>query len=219
MKNLKIKIFVYFTFIISLLNCSGIATERLLLNDVNSDSSNISEKYWLVYAIDDKGNEKSGMTFKFNSAGVFNKSKIWVGEMEGPNFNEKVYIRLKESKVKNKFIVQATMWNEKGKSETGLGILIIKSSKEYHLYMPSKSGYDLAKNSAKLKKMENYYSVETGQDGLIKFKSQAVELYSKDIIEFLESMNLNIDLKLSAIFRASDEKNYKSTLEKIKKSN
>lgn len=200
-------------------NCSGIATESLLLTDINSNSINISDKYWLVYEIDENLDKELIMPLIFNKAGYFNKSKIWVAEVEERNSKKKVkfYIRLKESTVDNRYLVQGTFWDS-GESVTALGTLIKTSSTEYKLYMPTKKGYELAKNSAKLKKMKEYYSVNT--DGFapkIQFKSQAVELYSEDIIDFLNGMNLNIDLKPEYIFKAVDEEDYKDAVHELKR--
>ncbi len=215
-KYISLNLLKYLFLVALLSSCSGITTERLLLTDVNSDDINVSEKYWLGYGINSDGDEELVTTLYFKDAGFFSKSKIWVAEMGDSKGKEKIYIRLKETRVKDKFIVQATGWNKNGKSETGIGILIKISSEEYRFYMPSEGGYDLAKNSTKLNKMRDFYSVKTGKSGLITFRSQAVELYSNDILDFLESMNLNVDLKLSGIFKATDKQNYNRQIKKVK---
>lgn len=221
MTNLKQYYKFFFFTLTSLLvfNCSGIVTESLLLTDINSNSINIADKYWLVYEIDKNLDKELIMPLVFNKAGYFNKSKIWVAEVEERNSKKKAkfYIRLKESTVDDRYLLQGTLWDA-GESVTGLGTLIKTSSTEYKLYMPTKKGYELAKNSAKLKKMKEYYSVNTdGFAPTIQFKSQAVELYSEEIIDFLNGMNLNIDLKPEYIFKAVDEEDYKDAVRELKR--
>lgn len=221
MTNLKL-CYKYLFIILPLLlifNCSGIATESLLLTDINSDSINISDKYWLVYEIDENLDKELIMPLVFNKAGYFNKSKIWVAEVEEKNSKKKAkfYIRLKESTVDDRYLAQGTLW-ERGESITILGTLIKTSSTQYELYMPTKKGYELAKNSAKLKKMKEYYSVNTdGFAPTIQFKSQAVELYSEEIIDFLNGMNLNIDLKPKYTIKAVDKEAYNDAILKLKR--
>lgn len=195
-------------------NCSGIATESLLLTDINSNSINVGDKYWLVYEIDENLEKELIMPLVFNKAGYFNKSKIWVAEVEERNSKKKakIYIRLKETSVNGRYLAQATTWTEDGISLTALFTLTKPSSSEYKLYMPTKKGYNLAKNSAKLEKMKAYYSVNGSN---IEFKSQAVELYSEDIIDFLNGMNLNIDLKPKYTINAVDEEAYKDAIRQL----
>lgn len=218
MTNLKQYYKFFFFTLTSLLvfDCSGIATESLLLTDINSNSINISDKYWLVYEIDENLNKELIMPLIFSKAGYFNKSKIWVAKVEEGNSKNKgkIYIRLKETSVNGRYLAQATTWTEDGISLTALFTLTKPSSSEYKLYMPTKKGYDLAKNSAKLEKMKEYYSVNGSN---IEFKNQAVELYSEDIIDFLNGMNLNIDLKPKYTIKAVDKEAYNDAILKLKR--
>ncbi|WP_298900289.1 hypothetical protein [uncultured Psychroserpens sp.] len=207
---MSFKLIKYSFLIILFSSCSGVFTERLLLTDINSDNANISTQYWVGY---DSDTNKAESCYYFENAGYFSKSKIWVCEV---NAKGKVYLRLKETKIENRFIAQTTMWTDDGQSITSLSILIKKSSDEYHSYLLSDNGYKIAENSAKLKNLKDHYSVKISKsENTLTFDSEAVDLYSDDIISFLESLNLNIELKKVAIFKATDKEFYDKTLKKI----
>lgn len=187
----------------SLFNCSAIIAERPLLNDKTSDEINISDAYWIVYA--DDSNEP-GSAWKVEQSGFFNKSKIWVVN----NDDEKVYIRAKKvDSRKDTYIAQCTFW-DKGKPLTMIGYVTKNSSKEYVLYQISSAGVEMAKNSGVLKKLGDLYEIDDkGSSKSITFNSQAVELYSDEILKFIESLNINIDFKVVGKIKVSDEKTVK----------
>ena len=207
---MSFKLAKYFLLTIIFSSCSGVFTERLLLTDTNSDNVNISNQYWIGY---DSNTNKAESCYYFDEAGYFSKSKIWVCDV---NAKGKVYLRLKETKIEDRFIAQTTMWTDDGESVTALSILIKKSSDEYHVYLLSDNGYNVAEKSAKLKKLKDHYSVKISKtNNTLTFDTEAIELYSDDIISFLESLNLNIELEKAAIFKATDKEFYDKTLKKL----